>query len=528
MALIFLRGVFQVTLSTPGVFLPWFSVTRLTARALPLNEWVKRRGLALTLPHLFSCVAFTILAWSRRTVWLTFCQSMACQSVTPWKDVPVASPSGDGSLAGIAAVICFSSLGRLVKGSRDERPCGSLHVFTWGDVAPSIRPITERLSLFPHSFTRHPFGLLTVSYPMLGKMTGLPCSVRSKARERKDPSYDLSGIYTHRSHCHPCIGYLAHPFEKMGRLPLQMRSSWSLFSSRDAILTKELHQAVLEAVAWSLDAVVPDWSRRHTRFRTRLVLLLMEDQQVVEACLSYTPGEAFADRIGSGAWESVLRISIALVVATRAKQGPNLRSWSQIRYFGACPYGVASRRGSATQGSEGDRVTPTWITRRDFSSMRKNAKSGRKKRSVTCRKSQDQIAAAWLCKKVDHFCPRGWGVRTRLMYFWIVRLHTCMPSFRSSPRIRSAPHSRFFTAISLIKAMVSAAIFGVWEAAFDLRFQTRRNSSRCHREPRVWLNNEKGLLPCANQPCQEHEECSVRLGASRPFHLPTENDERLS
>ncbi len=48
--------------STPGVFLPWFSVTRLTASALPLNEWVKSRYKAFTLPHLSSFVAFTILA----------------------------------------------------------------------------------------------------------------------------------------------------------------------------------------------------------------------------------------------------------------------------------------------------------------------------------------------------------------------------------------------------------------------------------------------------------------------------------
>src|SRR5215471_10103189 len=37
----------------------------------------------------------------------------------------------------------------------------------------------------------------------------------------------------------------------------------------------------------------------------------------------------------------------------------------------------------ATQGSVGDLVTPPWITLRDWSSMRKKAKSGRKKRSVT-------------------------------------------------------------------------------------------------------------------------------------------------
>src|SRR5712692_8258584 len=77
---------------------------------------------------------------SRRTLWLTFCQSMACQSVTPWKDAPAASTS-DGSVVVLSAVICFSSLCRLVKGSRHERPCGSLPAFAWGDVATPILSI---------------------------------------------------------------------------------------------------------------------------------------------------------------------------------------------------------------------------------------------------------------------------------------------------------------------------------------------------------------------------------------------------
>jgi len=46
-------------------------------------------------------------------------------------------------------------------------------------------------------------------------------------------------------------------------------------------------------------------------------------------------------------------------------------------------------------------------------------------------------------------------VRTCLIYFWIVRLQTRRPSFRSSPRMRSAPQSRLSLAICLIKAMVS-------------------------------------------------------------------------
>ncbi len=55
--------------------------------------------------------------------------------------------------------------------------------------------------------------------------------------------------------------------------------------------------------------------------------------------------------------------------------------------------------------------------------MMKKAKSERKKRSVTGKKSHAQISCAWLCKKVDHVCEEG---RTRpcLMYFWMVRLET--------------------------------------------------------------------------------------------------------
>src|SRR5215213_2565641 len=99
MACCFAAGVFQVSLSTPAVRFPWFSVTRLTARALPLNEWVSRRCKAFTFPHLPSFVAFTIRAWSRRTFWLTCCQCMACQSSIAWET----------ALAWFA-IICFVSL----------------------------------------------------------------------------------------------------------------------------------------------------------------------------------------------------------------------------------------------------------------------------------------------------------------------------------------------------------------------------------------------------------------------------------
>src|SRR5215475_9892974 len=88
MAIPLLSGSFQRTLSTPGVFLPWFSVTRRTAKALPLNEWVRRCCKAFTLFHFLACAAFTIRIWSRRTLRWTLGQSMACQSLSTWETAP--------------------------------------------------------------------------------------------------------------------------------------------------------------------------------------------------------------------------------------------------------------------------------------------------------------------------------------------------------------------------------------------------------------------------------------------------------
>jgi hypothetical protein len=149
--LIFLCGVFQVTLSPPGVFLPWFSVPRRTARALPLNEWVSRRCRAFTLPHLPSCVALTIRAWSRRTWRWTADQSMARQFTSLWEAAP----------ANVFAVICFASLLCLPSFlvTKDQTEVGSLSrgmiLFCY---AIPIRSITERPSLFPFSFARNPIG----------------------------------------------------------------------------------------------------------------------------------------------------------------------------------------------------------------------------------------------------------------------------------------------------------------------------------------------------------------------------------
>ncbi len=112
-----------------------------------------------------------------------------------------------------------------------------------------------------------------------------------------------------------------------------------------------------------------------------------------------------------GALIGVRSTSIPLPTATAAKCEPYFASLSRIRYFGASPNGVASRSCWATHASEGECVTPTWIMRRDPSSVMKNAKIGVKHTSVTWRKSQAQISLAWLCRKVAQDCPEERGGR---------------------------------------------------------------------------------------------------------------------
>lgn len=147
-------------------------------------------------------------------------------------------------------------------------------------------------------------------------------------------------------------------------------------------------------------------------------LLFMENQEMIQTFAPHTAQKAFADSICPARVRyGVRRTLMPLVIATRAKCCPNFLSLSRIKYFGACPYGVASRSCCATQESVGARVTFTWMTFRDFCSTMKKAKRGRKKRSITCKKSQAQISAAWLRRNVFQFCPPTRLGRVCFMYF---------------------------------------------------------------------------------------------------------------
>jgi hypothetical protein len=125
-------------------------------------------------------------------------------------------------------------------------------------------------------------------------------------------------------------------------------------------------------------------------------LLLMQDEEVIETYSPHASQKTFTDSIGPARVRYGVRSTLMpLVVATRAKFEPNFRSLSRIRYLGVCPYGVASRSGTRHpkigRGTGHIHMDPPSAT-----SVRvlKKAKSGRKKRSGTCKKSQAHTSAA--------------------------------------------------------------------------------------------------------------------------------------
>jgi len=47
-------------------------------------------------------------------------------------------------------------------------------------------------------------------------------------------------------------------------------------------------------------------------------------------------------------------------------------------------------------------------------------------------------------------------------------------------------------------------------------------------QKRLWLDNEQGVFPGPNRPCQKNQEHPVRFGTGRSFHLSPEDNQLLA
>src|SRR5216683_4150297 len=166
MAHAFCAGVSHTISSTPGVLLPLLVVTRLTAKALPLNEWVSRCCKACTLPHRLACTAFTIRAWSLRACRWTAYQLMVCHATGLSESAPVSVAT---------AVICLLSLRGWPRSlvMKDQMDVCSLARGVMLRVGSTpIHPITGWRSLLPSSSSRTPIGLPYGSLSLAGDVRG--------------------------------------------------------------------------------------------------------------------------------------------------------------------------------------------------------------------------------------------------------------------------------------------------------------------------------------------------------------------
>src|SRR5260370_24154147 len=71
----------------------------------------------------------------------------------------------------------------------------------------------------------------------------------------------------------------------------------------------------------------------------------------------------------------------------------------------------------------------------------------------TVKKSIDTVVFTWFSRKVRHVCEGGF--RRRTMYLLTLVSPTSMPSLRSSPCMRGAPHSGFSRLILPISLRIS-------------------------------------------------------------------------
>ncbi len=126
-------------------------------------------------------------------------------------------------------------------------------------------------------------------------------------------------------------------------------------------------------------------------------------------------------------------------------------------------------------------------------------------RMVRRKKSQAQTVR--LRRNVRQRCPlRGAKGRRLRMYRWTVRFATRMPSFRSSPRMRSAPQSRFSSAILRINAIVETQTRGSAgrRRRQECHFQKSLNPSRCQR---TRVSGRTSKVACGRQDAADFTDC---------------------
>jgi hypothetical protein len=161
------------------------------------------------------------------------------------------------------------------------------------------------------------------------------------------------------------------------------------------------------------------------------------------------------------------------------------------------------------------------------SSMMKKAKSGRKKRSVTCKRITSPYPRH-LCRTIaEKSLPllSTWPFSTNVPHILLNSSSTYsnIQLEKLAPNALRSEDGDCLLPSAPIKLIVSEESLRILDRALDVRSQNRRKSSRCHREIRLWLDKEKRLFPGPNHPSQKHQKQPIYLPVCRSLELSTKD-----
>jgi hypothetical protein len=109
-----------------------------------------------------------------------------------------------------------------------------------------------------------------------------------------------------------------------------------------------------------------------------------------------------------------------------------------------------------------------------------------------------------------------------------MRLLMRSPSLSNSPRIRSAQKTPILRHHLFDQRHGFGGYLWFGRCCSGCVFPEEPISLTMPAQERLWLNDEKCLLPGPNHSCEKHQKYAIRFGTDGSFDLSAEDDQRLS
>ncbi len=266
----------------------------------------------------------------------------------------------------------------------------------------------------------------------------------------------------------------------------------------------------------------------HILIQNALELLLLKDQQMVEAFLPHAPQKAFADGVGSWGMNRRFEDLDATCPRHPSKAGPKfavvitnqifrcLSIWGRFSQLLRHPgIGRGSRDSDMDDSSclEFDEEEGEERSKEEIGDLQEVARP-----DLSCVSAQKRapLLTPWLrCANVPHIfldCALA-HPNAQFQEFPANALSTPQPIV-----LRHLPDqgNRFRGDLRLVSRSLGPAL------------PIQAKELPMPPEQGVWLNDKERLFPCPNHSCQEDEEHSIRFRACGPFHLAPEDDKLLA